>query len=394
MKTATIIVQGANGVKRTSSPEKLPFRRWIRVAHLWTAIFLGLWLVMLGLTGSALVYQHSLRQILENGRRIEPNLPPLPMDELLVRVHHQRPDLIVLAIDGMEYGNSAWELLIRPINPARVDKHSHILLIDPGTGEIGAEQTSVNTFMGFLAQLHYNLLSGEIGLAVNAFAGGLSIFFAGTGLVLWWRGRAKWKNGLRVKLKGVSSRVRSYSIHSALGFYVSLFLFIIGLSGIYFAAPRPFLSVAVRLHGTSLAVMKDFLHPPFSTSALGMPDASATQVMKSALAEFPDSSLSEIEIPTNPTDAWLFHFLPHGTINLGNAELVAIDRRSGRVLTARRTADLPFALRAVIFLRPLHYGSFGGNFTKVLWIVFGLSPAVLFVTGVLMWRKRIAASRT
>jgi uncharacterized iron-regulated membrane protein len=51
---------------------------------------------MLGLTGSALVYQHSLRQVLEKGRKIELGLPPLPMSELLSRVHRQRPYLAVL----------------------------------------------------------------------------------------------------------------------------------------------------------------------------------------------------------------------------------------------------------------------------------------------------------
>jgi len=391
MKANANFAQGAKDARRTSSVAKLPLRRWVRIVHLWAGVFLGLWLVMLGLTGSALVYQHSLRQVLEHGRRIKPGLPPLPLAELLERVHRQRADLIVLAIDGMGYDDSAWELLIRPINSTRPERYSRILLVDPGTGEIGGEQTSAGTLMGFLAQLHYNLLSGETGLTINAFAGGLSIFFATTGLVLWWRGRAKWRNGLRIKLRGVSSRVRNYSLHSAIGFYVSLFLVIIGLSGIYFAAPLPFLSVAVRLHGTSLSVMKDFLHPPSSTSALGMPDASATQVMKMALAEFPGSLLSEIELPTHPTDAWQFHFFPHGTFDLGNAELVAIDRRSAKVLAARRTAALPLAIRMVILLRPLHYGSFGGNLTKVLWVVFGLTPGVLFVTGLFMWRKRTGA---
>jgi uncharacterized iron-regulated membrane protein len=347
---------------------------------------------MLGLTGSALVYQHSLRQVLENGRRVQPGLPALPIGELLARVHRQKPDLTVLAIDGMESSDSAWEFLIRPINPTRVERHSRILLVDPGTGEIGAEQTSVSTFMGVLAQLHYNLLSGEVGLTINAFAGVLAIFFAATGLVLWWRGRARWKNGLRIKLRGVSSRVRNYSLHSAIGFYSSLFLFIIGLSGIYFVAPRPFLSVAARIQGTSLAAMKDFLDPPDSTTEPVIQDASIDRIMTTALAVFPDSKLSEVELPVTQTDAWRFHFFPHGAFDLGNAELVVVDRRSAKILAAARTADLPFALRAVILLRPLHYGSFGGNFTKVLWMLFGLTPSILFVTGLLMWRKRIAAS--
>jgi uncharacterized iron-regulated membrane protein len=379
---------------KQASAAKLPLRRWVRTAHLWAGVGLGLWLVMLGLTGSALVYQHSLRQVLEHGRKVKPGLPALPVGELLARVHRKRPDLIVLAIDGMESPDSAWEFLIRPVNPTRTERHSRILLVDPGTGEVDAEQSSVSTFMGILAQLHYNLLSGEIGLTINAFAGGLALFFAMTGLVLWWRGRSRWKNGLRVKLRGVSSRVRNYSLHSAIGFYASLFLCVIGLSGIYFAAPRPFLSLAARIQGTSLVAMKDFLDPPDSVAPPAIPEASVDRIMATALAVYPDSKLSEVELPVTQTDAWRFHFFPHGAFDLGSAELVVIDRRSAKVLAAKRTADLPFALRAVIFLRPLHYGSFGGNFTKVLWIMFGLTPSVLFVTGLLMWRKRIAAIAT
>jgi uncharacterized iron-regulated membrane protein len=382
--------QNIASTKQTSAT-KLPLRRWVRTAHLWAGVGLGLWLVMLGLTGSALVYQHSLRQVLEQGRKVKAGLPALPVGELLARVHRQRSDLVVLAIDGMERSDSAWEFLIRPVNPTRVERHSRILLVDPGTGEIGGEQSSVSTFMGVLAQLHYNLLSGEIGLTINAFAGGLAIFFAMTGLVLWWRGRSRWKNGLRIKLRGVSSRVRNYSLHSAIGFYASLFLCVIGLSGIYFVAPRPFLSLAARIQGTSLVAMKDFLDPPGSIAAPTIPDASADRIMTTALAVYRDSKLSEIELPVTQTDAWRFHFFPHGAFDLGNAELVVVDRRSAKVLAAKRTTDLPFALRAVIFLRPLHYGSFGGNFTKVLWMLFGLTPSILFVTGLLMWRKRIAA---
>jgi len=380
-------VQGTKDANRA----KLPIRRWVRIAHLWAGIGLGLWLAMLGLTGSALVYQHSLRQALEHGRGIQPDLPPLPIDQLLARVHRQRPDLAVIDIDGLEYKNSALELLVRPVTATGPEKRSRYLLVDPGTGAIGAMQTSSGSFMGVVAQLHYNLLSGETGLALNAFAGGLAVFFAITGLILWWRGKAKWKNGLRIKIRGASTRVRHYSIHSAVGFYSSLFLAMAGLSGIYFAVPQSYLQVAARLNGTTLAVMKDFLDPPSSTSPLTMPDASANQIVALARTQYPSQLLSEIEIPQRPTDAWQFHFFSHGGIDLGNAELVVIDRRSAKILAARRTADLPIAIRAVIMLRPLHYGTIGGHATRILWIFLGLTPTILLITGFVIWRKRVEA---
>jgi len=300
---------------------------------------------MLGLTGSALVYQHSLRQVLETERKIKSGLPALPLDELLVRVHRQRPDLAVIDIEGMAYEGSAWELLIRPLNATQREKHSRVLLVDPGTGDVRGMQAFNGTFMGVLAQLHYNLLSGETGLTINAFAGGLALFFAITGLSLWWRGRKKWKNGLRIKLKGASSRARNYSIHSATGFYASLFLAIAGVSGIYFAAPQAFLTGAAWLDGTSLSVMKDFLDPHPSVTQPGTPDAAANQVLRIAHEQFPDKTLSEIELPIHPMDAWQFHFISRGIVDLGDAELVAVDRRSAKVLAARIRAHRRSAWR-------------------------------------------------
>ena len=54
--------------------------------------------------------------------------------------------------------------------------------------------------------------------------------------------------------------------------------------------------------------MKDFLDPPDSVTAPGIPDAPANGVVAVALAQFPTSQLSEIEIPMQLTDAWQFHF--------------------------------------------------------------------------------------
>jgi uncharacterized iron-regulated membrane protein len=37
---------------------------------------------------------------------------------------------------------------------------------------------------------------------------------------------------------------------------------------------------------------------------------------------------------------------------------------------------------------PIHYGTFGGYTTRVLWIFAGLMPGTLFVTSLLMWWNR------
>jgi uncharacterized iron-regulated membrane protein len=41
----------------------------------------------------------------------------------------------------------------------------------------------------------------------------------------------------------------------------------------------------------------------------------------------------------------------------------------------------------------LHFGRFGGMTGKVFWIIFGLIPTVLFVSGLLTWWLRIRGRR-
>jgi uncharacterized iron-regulated membrane protein len=44
-------------------------------------------------------------------------------------------------------------------------------------------------------------------------------------------------------------------------------------------------------------------------------------------------------------------------------------------------------------IRSLHLGSFGGWPVKALWVVLGLAPMFLAVTGVLMWWNRVVSPR-
>jgi uncharacterized iron-regulated membrane protein len=47
----------------------------------------------------------------------------------------------------------------------------------------------------------------------------------------------------------------------------------------------------------------------------------------------------------------------------------------------------------ISWMVPLHFGTFGGWPVKVLWSVFGLAPSLLFLTGFLMWWRRVVRRR-
>jgi hypothetical protein len=51
--------------------------------------------------------------------------------------------------------------------------------------------------------------------------------------------------------------------------------------------------------------------------------------------------------------------------------------------------NLRFGDQVLFWLTQLHFGRFAGVWVKIIWTIVGLVPAALFVTGTLMWWKRV-----
>jgi uncharacterized iron-regulated membrane protein len=51
-------------------------------------------------------------------------------------------------------------------------------------------------------------------------------------------------------------------------------------------------------------------------------------------------------------------------------------------------SDLPLTEKLLLMAAPLHFGNYGGIFLKILYCFLGIMPAILSITGFLIWRKR------
>ena len=70
-----------------------------------------------------------------------------------------------------------------------------------------------------------------------------------------------------------------------------------------------------------------------------------------------------------------------------------VDQYSGRILRRFDSRDEGFAVRAAQMVAPLHFGLWGGVWSKSLWFAIGFFPGGLFLTGFLMWWNRVAVKR-
>jgi uncharacterized iron-regulated membrane protein len=98
------------------------------------------------------------------------------------------------------------------------------------------------TALSWCGDLHGKLLLGVHGMMVNAIGGFLTAAVCVTGLVIWWPGIARWRRGLIVK-GGVGWKRLNFDLHSAVGFWTFAILFVWGMTGGYFVFPEPFRAV-------------------------------------------------------------------------------------------------------------------------------------------------------
>jgi uncharacterized iron-regulated membrane protein len=229
-------------------------RRTLVQVHLWSGIALSLYIIVICVTGSAIVFRRELDKALcptvltvpVQARRLTPA-------ELKAKARAAYP---------------RFELNEIEVRPARADnapvKISFVRegmrlerLFDPYTGANLAPAVACEPrFVTALAAFHADLGGGRAGLRANGLAALAVILICLSGAVVWWPGTKHWLRGVTVR-RNVAWHRLIRDLHGAMGFWLILFVVLWALTGIYFAFPEPFDSLSdvfVAAGVSSLAV--------------------------------------------------------------------------------------------------------------------------------------------
>jgi uncharacterized iron-regulated membrane protein len=68
---------------------------------------------------------------------------------------------------------------------------------------------------------------------------------------------------------------------------------------------------------------------------------------------------------------------------------VYLDQHTGAVLSEPRHQPGTAGDAVIAWTAPLHMGTFGGPVVRAAWLLLGLAPPLLFVTGFAMWWVRV-----
>lgn len=111
-----------------------------------------------------------------------------------------------------------------------------LLMSISGSIIVWQNELSKHISIEWLVKTHDSLLSGSPGRQVNGIGGAGLLLLCLTGAVIWWPGIKNWRRSLTVNWRAHLGRI-NWDLHSALGFWFFPFIFVWGLSGIYFGLP-------------------------------------------------------------------------------------------------------------------------------------------------------------
>src|SRR5580704_5401915 len=93
-----------------------PQNAWLRKAvfqvHLWSGIILGIYVVLVCVSGSAVVFRNDLYDVLFARTKVAVSGPPLPRDQLLQAAQRTYPDYTVQSIQRGRFPTEATDILL------------------------------------------------------------------------------------------------------------------------------------------------------------------------------------------------------------------------------------------------------------------------------------------
>ncbi len=392
------------------TPRRTLLRRAVLQIHLWCGLALGLYTALIGLTGSVLVLrpqlEHLLRPQFYTLSRTPSSFGSTTLDDMVTKAEAKHTSYAPVGFEDLpRQPTSPPErpivLYMSPRSaspqfaPASRTPDELLVYFDPRDGSLLGSRSRYAGPLGFAANLHYYLLAGPSGYVVNGVFALIFLVLCLSGWFIWWPGLRRMRAALhihalsRARRSRISFRRLNWDIHTVGGFWANPLLITLVITGIYFVFPRPVLSVVVLGSHEGMEKISEWFSSPPISAARNQASAISMQRAWSAasMASPPDTPVQYLALPSaDGEDYEAIAYHPH-TAPYAQPLRIFIDQYTGEVSRTLDSRSLPILLRGSLYVYAIHFGSFAGAGSRVVWFLVGLTPTALFVSGVILWWK-------
>jgi uncharacterized iron-regulated membrane protein len=371
---------------------KKRIRDIVFITHRYIGLAVGIVLAIVGMTGSILVFRSELvtAQTIQNLPSVVPNGDRLAIEMLYDRastyLKTKAPDNF---IEGFSPSDFHLFLPNEPVYVRHLDTAKKLdgFFLNPYTGDIIGDDSNIKLALDaweWLLQLHINLLAGDAGLYFVGIVGLLATILVVTGIVLW-PGWGKFINGFKIKWDGHAKR-RNYDLHKVIGIVTSIFLAMTTFTGFCWNFD-PWITSTIHAVTFSDPNTKDssiISKPVAGIENVDLLRQHITKITPVIKAQYPNWELANVYIDPKPEGviSAIGYLLP----NKYEAFIFAFDKYSGTLIRKLGTATL--GDRITGSFAAIHFGTFAGLPSRILYIFVGISPTILLITGFIMWKLR------
>lgn len=324
------------------------------------------------LTGTIAVFGHEIDWVMNADIRINPSTVGREIDWPLMAnsVADYAPDDAILSLSAPVGKGFAATAIVTPPEGGRRRIYVH-----PTTGEIRGEAGGHNA-QGILRWIHRSLIMPtKIGVPIVSSLSVLLAISLATSFVVykkWWRGFFK-----PVRLRNMRTFFGDF--HRLAGLWSLWFTLLMILTGLWYLveslggdAPRP-----PRLWRTGVEMTAQ-------ESAAALPS-----MLKAAQDANPALRIRHIDFANKGSGAFNFSGQHEAVLVRSRANVVWVTAETGKVDLVTDGRDMNFHQRISEMADPLHFGNFGGVWTKIIWFVFGVVMTFLSVSGVAIYALRL-----
>ncbi len=357
-------------------------RKWAFVLHRYIGLVVGLVLIIIGLTGSVLVFQREIDAFVISqrfGQVVVPeNRTLVPVELVLRQVKEKFKDQLKTSVRAIAIPMEPSKPYIATVQLK--DTSLTQVYVNPYLGEIMGSRDRETSWIGITLDLHRKFLAGKTGEAIAGFVALFLFILCITGIGLW----KGWRNlGQGFKIAWTANPMRlNLDVHHVSGIVTVVFLTAIAFTGFCWSfsdQTKPIIYAATFTPEPAKLVSKPIAKQP----ALSL-----TTLLEKADAVFPNAKTTLISFPQKSNDTVrVFKKQAQESGERGNTR-IWLDQYSGKVLQIQDGSNLSRAEMVFSSFAPMHYGTFWGIPTRILYIVVGLSPLVLLITGANMFKIR------
>ena len=343
----------------------------LRTVHAWAGAILSLLLIMLGLTGTLLVFEDDWIRLSVPGARAEAVTDAAQLGAVTERLEFEHDGLRAVAFAG---GTGVHKVYLERHRFAYADRAGATVVAWTGAARPEA----------FVFELHHELMAGETGKYVIGTAALAAILLVLTGLVVWapaWRAtRARiWPRSTR--------RGDMVSSHRNLGLFAALPILVFCVTG-----------AGMVFNDTAQALLSPGAPPPTEPPRAGTGDIDWPTALVAAQARFPDATLRSVRWPAAPGKPATVRLRQPQEWHPNGRTYVQIDPATGTVVQVTDAQSLPRGIRLTHAFYPVHAATIGGWPYKLVSALSGL--ALVLLGGLGTWsflfrpRRKRRAART